>query len=85
MAEDEGVFYFEGADLAACPVVDLVVGMLDRLWRTWVGVEAYIAAADPGVFDPDEDIVGILQCWDWAVFEFEGLDAFEDERAVLFC
>lgn len=47
--------------------------------------EAYIATADSGVFDSDEDIVGILQRWDGAVFEFELLDAFEDEGVVLYC
>jgi hypothetical protein len=46
----------------------------------WV---AYIAAADAGVFDLDEDVVGVFEVGDGAVFEFDFVDAFEDEGEVL--
>jgi hypothetical protein len=43
----------------------------------------HIAAADAGVFDVDEDVVRGLEGGDGAVFEFDGVGAFEDEGEVL--
>jgi hypothetical protein len=43
----------------------------------------YVAAADTGVADVDEDIVGVLEGRDGAVFEFDFVNAFEDEGEVL--
>jgi hypothetical protein len=43
----------------------------------------HIAAADSGVFDIDEDVVGGLQAGDRSVFEFDAVCFFEHEGEVL--
>jgi hypothetical protein len=43
----------------------------------------HIAAADAGVFDVDEDVVGRLQGRDGSAFEFDAAGAFEDKGEVL--
>lgn len=43
----------------------------------------YIAAADAGEFDLDDDIVGVFEFGDGAVFELNFVDFLEDERWVL--
>jgi hypothetical protein len=45
----------------------------------------YITAADSGVFDVDEDIVGVAQSRNGAVFEFDLVNALKDEGQILFC
>lgn len=44
----------------------------------------YITAADSGVFDVDEDIVGVAQSGNGAVFEFDLVNALEDKGQILF-
>lgn len=46
---------------------------------------AYVTATDSGVFDVDEDIVGVDDFGDWAFLELDLFDAFEDEGEVLCC
>lgn len=43
----------------------------------------YITAADSGVFDVDEDIVGVAQGRNGAVFEFDLVNALEDKGQIL--
>lgn len=43
----------------------------------------YITPADSGVFDVDQDIVGVLEGWNGAVFEFDLVNALKDEGEVL--
>lgn len=46
-------------------------------------VNTYIATANTGVADVDDDIVGVLELGDRAVFEFDLVNALEDEGEVL--
>lgn len=46
-------------------------------------MNTYIAAANTGVADVDDDIVGVLELGDRAVFEFDLVNALEDEGEVL--
>jgi hypothetical protein len=43
----------------------------------------YITPADSGVFDVDQDIVGVLEGGNGAVFEFDLVNTLEDEGEVL--
>lgn len=45
----------------------------------------YITAADSGVFDVDQDIVGVFQGGNWAVFEFDLVNALQDKGQILLC
>jgi hypothetical protein len=45
----------------------------------------YITAANSGIFDVDEDIVGVLQGGDWAVFKFDLVNALQDKGQILLC
>jgi hypothetical protein len=44
-------------------------------WEHWCYGNTYIAAANTGVADVDDDIVGVLELGDGAVFEFDLVDA----------
>jgi hypothetical protein len=82
VAEDHGVFQNELADGTVVPVVNLsyISGGL-----TWVerGGWRYITTAYSCEFDIDNHVVGGLDFGDWSVFEFDFVDAFEDEGEVL--
>lgn len=43
----------------------------------------YIAPADAGIFDLNEDIIWIFDLWYRPVLEFDLVDAFQHEREVL--
>jgi hypothetical protein len=43
----------------------------------------HVAAANAGEFDVDEDIVGVGDGGDGAVFELDGVGLFEDEGEIL--
>jgi hypothetical protein len=47
------------------------------------GGESYVAATDADEGGPDEDIVVVLQLWNWAVFEAGVACAVEEACGIL--
>lgn len=45
--------------------------------------EINIAATDSGNLDLDQNIIRVLDLWDWSVLEGHGFDGLEDEAGVL--
>lgn len=81
VAEDHGVFEDEAADGAVGPVVYLLRGGLEE--GRGEGEETYIAAANAGPVDVDEDVMLGLEFWDWLVFKLDFVRRFEDEGEIL--